>query len=110
MSIQNVLLADGTESLGHRLNLDLISEYVLTLPHGDSKSEEHALCVGACHCCQFDRVDSAFPTLSSNSALAVPTVADPIAVNAISQRRCISATLAQLLASKPYHLVSKMWC
>ncbi len=43
MSVQNVLLANGNESFGHRLNLDLISEANLTFPHGNRKSEEHVM-------------------------------------------------------------------
>ena len=40
MSIQNEILGDEPEGFCNRLNLDLISETVLALPHGDSKGEE----------------------------------------------------------------------
>ena len=46
MSVQNVLLGDGSESFLDRLNLELMSEAVQAFPHGNSKSEEHAFCVG----------------------------------------------------------------
>ena len=40
MSVQNILLGDGSEREFDRLNLDLMSLTVLAFPHGDSKCEE----------------------------------------------------------------------
>jgi hypothetical protein len=40
MSIQNILLGDGSERKFDRLNLDLMSLTVLAFPHGNSKGEE----------------------------------------------------------------------
>ena len=40
MSVQNILLGDGSEREFDRLNLDLMSLTVLAFPHGDSKGEE----------------------------------------------------------------------
>jgi hypothetical protein len=40
MSVQNILLGDGSEGEFDRLNLDLMSFTVLAFPHGDSKGEE----------------------------------------------------------------------
>ena len=40
MSVQNILLGDGSECEFDRLNLDLMSLTVLAFPHGDSKGEE----------------------------------------------------------------------
>ena len=41
MSIQNILLGNGSECGFDRLNLDSTSEAILALPHGNSKREEH---------------------------------------------------------------------
>ena len=40
MSVQNELLGDVPESPFDRLNRDLLSEAVLSFPHGNSKREE----------------------------------------------------------------------
>jgi hypothetical protein len=40
ISVQNILLGDGSESEFDQLNLDLMSLTVLAFPHGDSKGEE----------------------------------------------------------------------
>ncbi len=40
MSVQNILLGDGSEREFDRLNLDLMSLTVLAFLHGDSKGEE----------------------------------------------------------------------
>ncbi len=40
MSVQNILLGDGSEGEFDRLNLDLMSFTELAFPHGDSKGEE----------------------------------------------------------------------
>jgi hypothetical protein len=40
MSIQNILLGDGSERKFDRLNLVLMSLTILAFPHGDSKGEE----------------------------------------------------------------------
>jgi hypothetical protein len=40
ISVQNILLGDGSERKFDRLNLDLMSLTVLAFPHGDSKGEE----------------------------------------------------------------------
>ncbi len=44
MSIQNEALGDMPESPLDQLNLDLISEAVLSFPHSDSKCEELVCC------------------------------------------------------------------
>jgi hypothetical protein len=41
MSVQNILLGNGSERDFDRLNLDLTSEATLAFPHGNSKGEEH---------------------------------------------------------------------
>ncbi len=41
ISVQNILLGDGSESSFDRLNLDLASKAKLAFPHGNSKGEEH---------------------------------------------------------------------
>ena len=41
MSVQNILLGNSLERNFDRLNLDLTSEAILALPHGNSKREEH---------------------------------------------------------------------
>ncbi len=41
MSVQNILLGNGSERDFDRLNLDLTSEAILAFPHGNSKREEH---------------------------------------------------------------------
>jgi hypothetical protein len=40
ISIQNILLGDGSEREFDRLNLDLMSLTILAFPHGNSKGEE----------------------------------------------------------------------
>jgi len=40
MSVQNILLGDGSEREFNRLNLDFMSLTILAFPHGDSKGEE----------------------------------------------------------------------
>ena len=40
MSVQNILLGDGSECKFDRLNLDLMSLTILAFPHGNSKGEE----------------------------------------------------------------------
>ena len=40
MSVQNILLGDGSEHKFNRLNLDLMSLTVLAFPHGNSKGEK----------------------------------------------------------------------
>ena len=40
MSVQNILLGDGSEREFDRLNLDLMSLTILAFPHGDSKGKE----------------------------------------------------------------------
>ena len=46
VSVQSILLGNGSESVFDRLNLDLALSTVLAFPHGDSKCDEHCLCVG----------------------------------------------------------------
>ncbi len=46
MSVQNIFLGDTLERDSNRLNLDLMSEPVLSFPHGNSKGEEHVVDVG----------------------------------------------------------------
>ncbi len=41
MSIQNILLGNGSECNFNRLNLDSTSKAILAFPHGNSKHEEH---------------------------------------------------------------------
>jgi len=43
ISIQNILLGDGSERKFDRLNLDFMSLTVLAFSHGDSKGEESVL-------------------------------------------------------------------
>jgi hypothetical protein len=43
MSVQNILLGNGSERDFDGLNLDSTSEAVLAFPHGNSKREEHIL-------------------------------------------------------------------
>ena len=43
MSVQNILLGNGSERNLDGLNLDSTSEAVLAFPHGNSKCEEHIL-------------------------------------------------------------------
>ncbi len=40
ISVQNILLGDGSERKFNQLNLDFMSVTVLAFPHGDSKGEE----------------------------------------------------------------------
>ena len=46
MSVQNIFLGDTLGRDSNRLNLDLMSEPVLSFPHGNSKGEEHIPDVG----------------------------------------------------------------